>query len=60
MIDREHQAVALRRGLLQRLRGELAAGASDAGTACRALLEAANRRGTADNLTAALRGWAGE
>jgi len=34
--------------------GELAAGAVDAGTACRALLEAANRRGTADNLTAAV------
>ncbi len=34
--------------------GEVAAGAPDAESACRALLEAANRRGTADNLTAAV------
>lgn len=34
--------------------GEVAAGAPDAESACRALLEAANRRGTPDNLTAAV------
>jgi serine/threonine protein phosphatase PrpC len=32
--------------------GELAAGADDAGEACRSLVESANKRGTADNLTA--------
>ena len=32
----------------------LAAGAADAAAACRALVEAANRRGTGDNLTAAV------
>ncbi len=34
--------------------GELAARASDAAAACRALIEAANERGTGDNLTAAV------
>ncbi len=34
--------------------GELASGAADAAAACRALIDAANRRGTADNLTAAV------